>query len=639
MPRSNRLSVEQLEDRRLPSVFGMPWADADRLSVSFAADGTGLDGSSSALFQTFNATMSTNDWKREILRAFQTWAVQTNINIGLVADGGQAFGVLGALQADSRFGDFRIGAKVLPEHLAINMPFSPLSGTRAGDITFNTAQLFGIGDPTRYDLYTVALNEVANAMGLMDSDDPSSALYGNFDGRKYGLTATDIAAIRSLYGGERLADANEGIAGNNTFATATALAPGMMSGDITTLSDADVFQFIVPDGATVVTLRVQTGGISLLAPKLTIYDSTQTAVATGSTTDPLTGQVVLELNTLVPGQTYYAKVESGVQSVFGIGAYRLRLHIGAASTLPNETPNNVVSYGDLLNDAHTDDTLATAVVFSQTYAQVGQSVDYRWQGKISDAGDADYYRLTSPTPPTGKTSNLVAMVWAQNANDLNPKLSVYDADGNLVAAEVLVNDAGTYTVQVKNAAVNATYYLKVEAASTTAHNTGDYFVVTDFRTDSTALDTAASATLNATTLEAFKTLDNYEAQMFHLAIPATTTTVRTAIRLTVYNSTNQVVFSMISKDGEAATANIVLAAGKYTFRIEAGAINNQALPSITFTLKSLRVSDPMDPPPLDPAGDPPGASEPTSIWTTTSTAVSLGLQAVDPYSNPWDEIF
>ena len=42
--------------------------------------------------------------------AFQTWAVQTNLNIGLVADGGQPLGTNGAVQGDARFGDIRVAA-------------------------------------------------------------------------------------------------------------------------------------------------------------------------------------------------------------------------------------------------------------------------------------------------------------------------------------------------------------------------------------------------------------------------------------------------------------------------------------------------------------------------------------------------
>src|SRR5712671_774136 len=103
----SRLTIEALEDRAVPATFGVPWSDPSHLTLSFVPDGTPIAGHTSSLFQTLNAVEPTAVWQNEILRAFQTWAVNANINIGLVADGGQAMGVAGNSQHDSRFGDIR----------------------------------------------------------------------------------------------------------------------------------------------------------------------------------------------------------------------------------------------------------------------------------------------------------------------------------------------------------------------------------------------------------------------------------------------------------------------------------------------------------------------------------------------------
>src|SRR5262245_38709440 len=136
MKKTTRLSIESLEDRNLLATFGMAWPDASHLKVSFVPDGTGVDGSSSALFQKLGTTASTKTWQMEVLRALQTWAVQGNIDIGVVADGGQALGSTGPAQGDSRFGDIRIAARSmgLDAPLAIGSPYDPLVGTRSGDI-------------------------------------------------------------------------------------------------------------------------------------------------------------------------------------------------------------------------------------------------------------------------------------------------------------------------------------------------------------------------------------------------------------------------------------------------------------------------------------------------------------------------
>ena len=106
---------EALEDRSLPSTFGVPWADPSHLTLSFAPDGTTTPLGPNSLSQTLAGNGSTPAWERELLRAFQTWASQANINIGLVVDGGQAMGSLGAVQGDSRFGDIRVAVRAALE--------------------------------------------------------------------------------------------------------------------------------------------------------------------------------------------------------------------------------------------------------------------------------------------------------------------------------------------------------------------------------------------------------------------------------------------------------------------------------------------------------------------------------------------
>src|SRR5262245_2358803 len=101
---------EPLEDRTVPTSFGTGWADPGHLTLSFAPDGTTTPGGPSSLGTTLSGVGSSAAWQREILRAFQTWAVNANVNIGLVADSGPALGTPGSVQGDARFGDVRVAA-------------------------------------------------------------------------------------------------------------------------------------------------------------------------------------------------------------------------------------------------------------------------------------------------------------------------------------------------------------------------------------------------------------------------------------------------------------------------------------------------------------------------------------------------
>ena len=99
MARSRRLSLERLEDRWTPATSGVTWPDGQHLTLSFVPDGTPLGNTTSSLFKTLNAVAPTAVWQREILRAFQAWAGNVNVNVGVVPDSGQPLGTGGAVQA------------------------------------------------------------------------------------------------------------------------------------------------------------------------------------------------------------------------------------------------------------------------------------------------------------------------------------------------------------------------------------------------------------------------------------------------------------------------------------------------------------------------------------------------------------
>src|SRR5262245_57301026 len=99
------LRVQALDDRCLPTMFGIPWADPNHLTLSFVPDGAATPYGPSSVYATLGNAVPTASWQRDVLRAFQTWAVNANIDVGLVEDGGQALGAVGAVQWDNRFGD------------------------------------------------------------------------------------------------------------------------------------------------------------------------------------------------------------------------------------------------------------------------------------------------------------------------------------------------------------------------------------------------------------------------------------------------------------------------------------------------------------------------------------------------------
>src|SRR5581483_7167914 len=105
------LGVELLESRDTPATFGIPWPDGQHLTLSLAPNGTPIGGTPADLGTLLQALGPSA--RLDVLRAFQSWVVQANLNVGLVADTGAAFGAGGAVQGDPRFGDIRVGGRPL----------------------------------------------------------------------------------------------------------------------------------------------------------------------------------------------------------------------------------------------------------------------------------------------------------------------------------------------------------------------------------------------------------------------------------------------------------------------------------------------------------------------------------------------
>src|SRR5262249_27499664 len=287
------------------------------------------------------ATTPQPQWQREILRAYQTWVANANLNVGLVADGGQPMGIAGPPQEDIRFGDIRIGARPLSQtgdesaNMAGAVGFDYDSKTWAGDLVFNSQFRFGTGSVPgqQSDLYSVALHEAGHSFGLPDqATDPTSVMWARYDGITDGLSPADIQALQALYG-PRKDDAYEGPLGNGTTATAFNLTANgnltAVAADITRLGDADYYKFTTPassTGVTGLTINLQAAGISLLTARVTVLNSQGNPLASAVTTDPLSNNLSVAVPNYQSSSTYYVKVEGAGTDVFSVGAYVLKLN-------------------------------------------------------------------------------------------------------------------------------------------------------------------------------------------------------------------------------------------------------------------------------------------------------------------------
>jgi hypothetical protein len=365
---SFRPFLEALETRLVPyALTSYSWPNPQLVTLSFVPDGTFIVGGSwGNQYSNLYARMSNYykgsglGWQDTILKAAQMWAQQTNINFALVSDNGAAFESGKYQQGDPGMGDIRFssidlgnGSGGTVTYAEAFYPPTDTGDSAEGDVILNNEYRYGNGVGV-VDLWSVAVHEIGHALGLAHTSATGMAVMWPTYTLRTKLNADDIAGIQAIYGGPRKTDRYESAGQGVSFATAVDLSSqinpltqsAVITGlDNTTSTDAGYYSFTAPLlSASTATVTVQSSGLSLLAPVLTVYAADQTTVLGTATATGETGATLsVTLSNVTPGTKYYIKVSGnasvgGTQATgaFATGAYALTLNLGTgpAPTVP-----------------------------------------------------------------------------------------------------------------------------------------------------------------------------------------------------------------------------------------------------------------------------------------------------------------
>ncbi len=634
--RLRRAAIEALEPRQLLHGGRPVWLETSQLSLSFAPDGTDIAGASSELFGLLDE-FEIGAWQQTILRAFQTWAQHVSADVGVREDGGQPFGTSGARLDDARFGDIRIGARPLANRvMAISVSQdSVVSGTWAGDVIFNSEADFASLD----DLFSVALHEAGHIFGLEHTDEESSPMHVHGVSESVQPSAADIALLQELHG-PRLADRWESASryvDNDSIAHATevkvgevrheqeGLGPVLLFADIRDTADQDIYEVESPEQeADAFTVRVIVEGVSLLSPRLTLLDQQGSVLQQVQADGFQNKDLTLRVGPFAEEHSLYLMVDSGRDDVFGLGGYSLvitrddvkardarMLEKLAVSGLRQLTTGDFGDFFDddesrlYRDDRRTDDDFSTATRIDPRRMR-GTSPRYEVIGSVSSPLDRDHYEVRAPEDLT--TDVMTVALRALDSEGLSAVAGVYDAMGQRVAWNVLVNGNGEYLLQVPRVQPGGKYLVAVVGTASRGDlATGNYQLNVHFESAEVVLDTYQKGELGADIQVSELHLSTPQLFHFGLSVVGNGEAIEAGAMVRLRDASGKVVYQVATTTGQFRAAGDFRTSGSVL--LMPGTYQLQAIPlrragytaSIPYTLQGVVVSDPFGVDPVEPS--------------------------------------
>ncbi len=623
------------------------------MTVSFAPDGTRVSKYASNLYQAFGGFLSAGLMEAYILSAFQRWAREANLNVGVVPDGGQAFGTNGPAQGDTRFGDIRVGAIPLdPSVFAITVRNDSLvSGTWGGEILFNSNAPF----TNINQFYSVALHEAGHALGLKHSGLSGAVMNpAQLNGT---LAVQDIAAVRGLYG-VRFLDRNESANDpNDTVEDASRIEnPGSLDGriplvvfgDLPVSGDVDWFELHPLSGyGGPISFEFVSAGISLLRGRLTVVDEAGNLVATQALTGSRGGRLKITVPFAADGTSYFARIEAVDGSLYSTGSFAL---VTTLDDQVNFSPGYIsqVARGDYANLKQSDvrevfinhpqfffnqelalnDTFLTADRLKATQG-FGAGRHYQVHGSFSYLNDADFMALRTPdTLPTGNVMTLRLDTMEQGR--LVPRMQAFDENQQPLSSNVLVNSNGQLVLQITGVQANQDYYVKATAEFPgDRFDLGNYTLTARFDRPAVSLATIGSGNVGPGQLRRYHALYVAEPQLFRFSLFASNGMDRSLgqVWMTVLDTLGRVVYRALTVPGETRTApNIILRPGSYSVMVSFAGATNAPPTGLDYVIKGDNVTDPTGPEILPPGEKPFGKELGETNYTYPG-----GVSSPDPF--------
>ena len=613
------IEMQTLEDRRMLAAFGTPWPDARDLTISFPSDNVRVGSYENNIAETLDPLTSRDQWQELALRAYQTWAINADINVGLRNDYDVPFGTPGMTTGDPRFGEFRIGAFPQQGLLASSVPFQAVAGTYSGDLLLNSNEQLQFHDwndgvapdpdslgPLDRDLFSVLLHEVGNTLGIEDNSLDWSVMFHQYTVPKGMLSAEDIASVQALYGAR--SDPYESV-DNGQLHIATVI-PNIAGFDPTTdvirtrgslaeSNDVDYHKIIPLAGHDSATIRLRASGISLLKSRLDIVDELDNVLASSSSASVFDNDNVLQISGLASHSSIYLRVSADDPSdVYSVGDYEIEVDYRSAAVQAADPvvgghdsgPESLFASFALEDDElGLNDTIGNATQLNPT--EYVSDDRYEVHSSVSAASDIDLWKFTAPGTIDGR---LIAHVSGVGLDSPDVRIQVLDSDGNQAGTAARLRPDGTFTVEVAQPVSGADYFMRVAVDPSSAVDVGNYVATVEFESPSTQMNDLVSDQVSDDG-DNFVRWTAGKTKLYRFELSAGDAESDQAVRLTIYDAhTKEVRLIAVTQAGVTRGALAWLQQGDYILRFTAISRTGLPVDGITYSLTADGISDDQD---------------------------------------------
>lgn len=634
--RARYADLERLETRDLLAAFGTPWPEPRDLQISFPSDGVEVSNLSNDIESTLDQIATRQAWQELVLRAYQTWAIHADINIGLRNDYDIGFGTPGLMTDDPRFGEFRIGSIPQTGLLASSLPFQAVAGTYSGDLLLNSNESYvyhdwnvGAPDDSGWqdldrDLFSVLLHEAGNTLGLSDSLLDWTVMYRQYTVPKGLLTAEDIAGMQAIYGARSdpfESTPNDQIQLATLLPTPTEFAPDSeiieARGSLGQAGDVDYFQFTPLPGRSEATFRLKAAGVSLLMSRLEVVDDSGNVLGTADASSVFDNNAVVNVDGIENHSTLYLRVsplEPG--SLYAVGDYQLQIDYRTQAVQSNDPQPAAYDAGQdqlFTNYALIDEEVAIDAV-DNAILPSAQSLDTGLRFEVTSAangmGDVDTIRFTSPMVIEDRLLIHVAAI----DQSLDLSVTLQDGAGTAVGVNGRMRPDGTLALEVMQPTPGTDYYLQIGVDPNSSVAVGNYVVTADFTVLSAQMNELINASGNSS-VDQYVSWTASKTKLYRFDLAAFGGSQGDRAKLTIYDAhTGEMRMVLAAGNGVTRSGLAWLTQGDYILRVSISNRFGNTVDALNYQVHCDGVSDDQDEDEPDPDYD---TSYPYDTYTYT----------------------